>query len=159
MQKTNFITHFFINMQRNSKLVILSNLSMRGHTDLMTKPLTFICMQKINFIFHVFFEILQRYWKLVILGTLDMPGYAHPKWYYQLVENVCAYGHVFFHCIYFDMYKLWKITFAVIIFLVWMFVKQEFAIYYIFLLDIHCTIFCIENRSVKRANNHFTICS
>ena len=65
----------------------------------------------------------------------------------------------FFYCTYFDMCKLWKITFSVIIFLVWMFVRKEFAIYYIFLLDIHCTTFYIENRSVKRANSHFTICS
>ena len=48
-------------------------------------------MQKINFIFHVFLEILQCYSKLVILGTLDMLGYAYPKWYYQLVENFRLY--------------------------------------------------------------------
>ena len=40
-----------------------------------------------------------------------------------------------------------------------MFVRQDFAIYYIFLLDIQCATFCIENRSVKKANSHFTICS
>ena len=33
----------------------------------------FICMQKINFICHIFFEILERYSKLVILGTLGIP--------------------------------------------------------------------------------------
>ena len=38
--------------------------------------------------FDVFHEILQRHCKLVILGTLDMPGYAHPNWYYQLVEKL-----------------------------------------------------------------------
>ena len=25
------------------------------------------------------------------LGNLGMPSYVHPKWYYQLVENVCLY--------------------------------------------------------------------
>ena len=33
---------------------------------------------------------MQNYWKLV-LGTLGMPGYAHLKWYYQLVENFRVY--------------------------------------------------------------------
>ena len=47
--------------------------------------------KKINFILHVFLEILLRYWKFVSLGTLSMPGYAHQKWYYQLVENIRAY--------------------------------------------------------------------
>ena len=28
--------------------------------------------------------------KLVILGTLHMPGYVYPKWYYELVENFCV---------------------------------------------------------------------
>ena len=36
-------------------------------------------------------EILQRYCKLIVLGTLAMPGYANPKWYFQLVENFCVY--------------------------------------------------------------------
>ena len=44
------------------------------------KNLVFIRKQKINFIPHVFLEIFQRCCKLVILGTLSMPGYAHPKW-------------------------------------------------------------------------------
>ena len=44
----------------------------------------FILWLKINFILHDFLEILQRYCKLVILGTLDMPGYAHLK---KIVSN------------------------------------------------------------------------
>ena len=31
------------------------------------------------------------YCKLVALGTLSMPGYAHPKRCYQLVENFRVY--------------------------------------------------------------------
>ena len=32
-------------------------------------------------------DILQRYCKFVVLGTLGMPGYAHPKWYHQYEET------------------------------------------------------------------------
>ena len=65
MQKIDFITHFFLKiLQRNSKLVILGNLGMSGHTQLndninLKKHLMFICKQKINFICHSFLEILQ----------------------------------------------------------------------------------------------------
>ena len=48
-------------------------------------------MQKINFIHHVFFEILQRYCKLVVFVALGMSGCAHPEWYYHVVEKVCVY--------------------------------------------------------------------
>ena len=47
--------------------------------------------KKIKFILHVFLEILQRYCKLLHLGTLGMRGFAHPKWYYQLVEKFRVY--------------------------------------------------------------------
>ena len=56
------------------------------------KPSTFVTRQKINFILYVFLEILQRYCKLVISGTLDMSGYAQPKWYYHLEEKLCLYA-------------------------------------------------------------------
>ena len=42
-----------------------------------------------NFILYIFLNIWQRYCKLVILGTLGMPGYAHLKRYYHFVENFC----------------------------------------------------------------------
>ena len=38
------------------------------------ETLTFISRQKMNFILHIFFTILQRYCKHVVLGTLGMPG-------------------------------------------------------------------------------------
>ena len=90
MQKLNFITHFFLKiLQRNSKLVILSNLGMPGHTPKMIVSIwrIFDVYQKL---FPVFLEIFQRYCKLVILGTLDRSGYTHPK-YYHLVENFHIY--------------------------------------------------------------------
>ena len=49
---------------------------------------------KINSILYVFFEILQRSYKVVVLGALGMPGQAHPNWYYQFVENFCVYLQV-----------------------------------------------------------------
>ena len=51
----------------------------------------FICKQKINFILSVFLEILQRYCKLVILDTLNKPGYTQPKLYCPLVQIFCIY--------------------------------------------------------------------
>ena len=83
-------------MQRNSKLVILDNLGMPAHTHLIWKyhfeKIFDIYQQpkKINFVLHVFLEILQRYCKFGF-GTFGMSGYAHPKWYYHLVENVFIY--------------------------------------------------------------------
>ena len=46
-----------------------------------------VCMQKINFIPPFFIEVLQRYYKFAILGTLGMLGYDQWKQYCQLVEN------------------------------------------------------------------------
>ena len=44
-----------------------------------------------------------------------------------------------------------------------MFESQKFAIYYIFLLATQCTYISytsyIENRIVKRADSHITVCS
>ena len=38
-------------------------------------------------------EILQRFYKLVILGTLGMTRYGNQQWYYQLEENFDAHLH------------------------------------------------------------------
>ena len=86
MQAINFITHFFLKiLQRNSKLVILGNLSMPGHTSKMIVSiwgniwhLSAGKKSTSSFTFSLSYFLLQRYCKLV-LGTLDMPGYAHPK--------------------------------------------------------------------------------
>ena len=55
-------------------------------------------MQKIVFIPPFFLEIKQRYFKLVILSNLGIPGYGHQKGWYQLVENfdVCLYAKIKF---------------------------------------------------------------
>ena len=42
-------------------------------------------MQKIAFVPHLFLEILQRYYKLAILGTLCTPVHTHQKQYHELV--------------------------------------------------------------------------
>ena len=90
-QKINFTTLFFLKiLQRNSKLVILGNLGMSGHTHLkwysitLMKTWTFICGQKTNFTTDFLYKILQRNSKLVILGSLCMHGYTHTSknlWY------------------------------------------------------------------------------
>ena len=60
------------------------------------QSLMFICMKQINFIPPFFFEILQRYHKLVILGTLGILGYGHQKQWYKVVENFNVYFHAKF---------------------------------------------------------------
>ena len=50
-----------------------------------------IFMQKIIFIPALFLEILQRYYKLIILGTLGMFGHTHQKQWHQQVENFYVY--------------------------------------------------------------------
>ena len=74
MQKINFITHFFLKiLQRNSKLVILGNLGMPGHTPKMIvainlrEYLTFIYRQKINLILNIF-----------LCQFLNIPSIYHP---------------------------------------------------------------------------------
>ena len=52
----------------------------------------FICTLKTKVIPPFFLEILQRYCKLVILGTLSLPGYGQQKLWYQLVEDVYLYA-------------------------------------------------------------------
>ena len=79
-------------LQRNSRLVILANLIMLGHTHKiivsMWRNLLYLSKGKKltpSFMFSL------RYCKdienLLILGTLGMPGYTPPKWYYQLVQE------------------------------------------------------------------------
>ena len=53
----------------------------------------FICMQTINFISHLFFEILQRNCKDAILATLGMLDHTHQKLYFQFAGNFYAYLH------------------------------------------------------------------
>ena len=43
------------------------------------------------FIPNLFLEILQRYCKLVILSSLDLPGHTHQKRLQQLVGNSDCY--------------------------------------------------------------------
>ena len=51
---------------------------------------TFISISTINnLIFYISFEILERFWKLVILNTLGMTGHTLQDWYHQLVNKVC----------------------------------------------------------------------
>ena len=79
-------------MQRNNKHFILGNLGVPGHTHLkgqyhFEETFDNYQQEKISFIFHIFLKILERYCKFVFSGTLNMPGFAHPRWYYQFVEG------------------------------------------------------------------------
>ena len=51
----------------------------------------FICVQKIIFIPTVFLEILQRYYKIVILDISGMLGCTHQKQQHQIVGNSAVY--------------------------------------------------------------------
>ena len=53
-----------------------------------------ICMQKITFMTHFIRKILQRNSKLVILGTLGIPGHTHLKRQYQFEETLDVYLQV-----------------------------------------------------------------
>ena len=100
VQKINFITHFFLKiLQRNSKLAILGNF---GHAwqhkpKLIVSIWRNLCRlyadKNIKLILHVFLEISQIFCKLVVLGTWEMPGYAHPNWYHQRAEDFYVYLH------------------------------------------------------------------
>ena len=46
---------------------------------------------KINSILQVSLKLLQRCYKVVVLGALGMPSHAKPKWYYQFLEKFCVY--------------------------------------------------------------------
>ena len=77
---------------RNTKLVILGNLDTPGHTPkvMLSIWINFWCLsadQKSTFslIYHKDITNL-LFWELWTCMVTQ-----HPKWYYQLVENVCAY--------------------------------------------------------------------
>ena len=97
VQKINCITQFFLKiLQRNSKLVILGNLGMLGHTPKMIKAIwRNLWPLSVGKSSSSSFTISLRYYKDIVNfffffgggGTLGMPGYSNPKRYYQLVEN------------------------------------------------------------------------
>ena len=52
----------------------------------------FVFVQKIVFIFHLFFKILQRYWEIALFGTLGISIHAHQKQQYHVVRNYDVYS-------------------------------------------------------------------
>ena len=80
-QKINFITHFLLKiLQKNSKLVVLGNLGMSGDVCVYLKA-------KIQLHPPCFSGDIAKIFKVFILGTLDMSGYTHPKYLYQLEKT------------------------------------------------------------------------
>ena len=72
--------YFFLDIyQRSSKRAILGNMVMPGYTNSHSinskEPFMFVYRLKIGFILHVFLQILQGYYKLVIFRTLTMVCY------------------------------------------------------------------------------------
>ena len=65
----------------------------------------------------------------------------------------------FFYCTYFDILQIMKNHVFCYDFSCVNVCEIRNCHFYIFLLDIHCTTFYIKNRSVKRTNTHFIICS
>ena len=96
-KKINCITHFFLNMlYRNSKLVILGNLGMPGHTHLKWQyqfEKSFNIYQQAENQLHpsCFPWDIAKIFKLVVFATFGLSGYGQPKWYYHLVEKLCVY--------------------------------------------------------------------
>ena len=77
-------------LQRYYQLPILGTLDMSGNFHQkglcqLVETLIFICMQKINFIYNFFFEILERHCKFTILGTLGMLD--HPI---KIIASICS---------------------------------------------------------------------
>ena len=81
-KSTSFLPSFLRYCKDNYKLAILTTLAClamtsKNDTTILCKTLMFVIMQKNIFIPHLFFEILKRYCRLTILGTLGMPGHPH----------------------------------------------------------------------------------
>ena len=97
-QKIKFILHIFLEiLQGYCILVVLGTLGMPGYTNPkwyyqivdqsdtinLQKIFVFFCGQKINFTPSppsCFSGYLAKICKILVLGTLDMPGCTHPKW-------------------------------------------------------------------------------
>ena len=122
MQKINCTTHYFLNMLlRNSKLVISGNMGMPGHTYLkmivsVWRNLWQLSAGKIStssFMFSLTYCNDIVYYKPIVFGTLGMPGYVHPKLYYNLVENCYVYleakNQLHLPCFYGDIAKICKL--------------------------------------------------
>ena len=64
----------------------------------------------------VYIGLSHRSWEISIINNTIL-------WNFRCIYANCFNGHLLFYCTYFDIYKLWKITFSVVIFLVWIFVR------------------------------------
>ena len=62
-------------------------------TDLLNQLLGWSLTYLLDYLLTYFLNdlMIANYCKLIVLGTLAMPGRTHPKWYYHLIENFRAY--------------------------------------------------------------------
>ena len=114
MQKINFISHFLLKMlQRNSKFGHTWSHTFKRKVSIGKTFDVYLQKKKSTSSFTFSLRYCKRYWNLVTLGTLKMPGYAQPKWYYQFVENLCVYllakNQLHFQCFSADIAKICKL--------------------------------------------------
>ena len=89
IQRIIFITDFFFNiLQGNMKLVILGNLGMPGHTQFQETFDVHLQAKKQPHLSCFPWGVV-KILQYVILSTLGMPGYAHPKWSMNLQKILC----------------------------------------------------------------------
>ena len=91
-KSTSSLTFFFTYCKGIAKLLFWQlwecfTIPIKNYTINLWETFMLIFMQKINFNYSFFFQMLQRNSKLVILGNLDMPYHTHLKWLYQFEET------------------------------------------------------------------------
>ena len=79
--KNNFITYLFLEILHTYFEYFRFAWSHPSNMIVSTcRKLWFLSAPKSNFILHLFFETLQRFWKLANLGTLCMTCLVHQNW-------------------------------------------------------------------------------
>ena len=94
-QKINFIPHFFFEISQTCYFGCFEQTWLWPIKTILPACGKVWCLpvcKKIIFIPSLFLEILQRYYRLVILGTLCMLGHTHQKWKQQLLGNSDVYS-------------------------------------------------------------------
>ena len=100
-------------LKKYSKFVISGNLGMLGKTHIWNDSINLKklwCLsagKNINFILHIFLEILQNYCRLVILGTLGMPGYAQETSVFICMLKINFNIHYFLQVLHFKEFWIW----------------------------------------------------
>ena len=89
--KINFVPHFFHNFANLLFWVLWAWLTTSTYQSL--GQVDVYLHAKIDFISPFFLNILQKYYKFGMLGTLGILGYDHQKWWSYCLENFDVYLH------------------------------------------------------------------